>query len=99
LTFLLDTLDPMDPVAGLKRTSRISVNTSFFKVGYCLGRVLVSTVKSSKSSTIVRVLEPIEQTSRGRVNPTSKKLLPVGLGYSTLKPFRVRFPFIFVVGC
>ncbi|KAJ7734394.1 CNH domain-containing protein [Mycena olivaceomarginata] len=72
LTFLLDTLDPMDPVAGLKRTSRISVNTSFFKVGYCLG-------------------QPIEQTSRGRVNPTSKKLLPVGVGYYTLKPFREFF--------
>ncbi|KAJ7656356.1 CNH-domain-containing protein [Mycena polygramma] len=86
LTFPLDALDPMDPTAGLKRAKRIATHTSFFKAGFCLGRVLVCIVKSTQLSSTFKALEPIEQTVRGRAKPTFKKLLQGG--NDTLKPFR-----------
>ncbi|KAJ6519136.1 CNH domain-containing protein [Mycena sanguinolenta] len=60
LTFPLDALDSQDPTAGIKRATCISKGTSFFKAGFCLNRVLVSTVKTSKLSTSIKVLEPQE---------------------------------------
>jgi hypothetical protein len=92
LTFPLDALDPMDPTAGLKRAKRIATHTSFFKTGFCLGRVLVCVVKSTRNSSTFKVLEPIEPNVRGRAKPTFKNLLQGG--NDTLKPFRVR-PFLF----
>ncbi|KAJ7464623.1 RhoGEF Rgf2 [Mycena latifolia] len=86
LTFPLDALDHMDPTAGLKRAKRIATHTSFFKAGFCLGRVLVCIVKSTQLSSTFKALEPIEQTVRGRAKPTFKKLLQGG--NDTLKPFR-----------
>ncbi|KAJ7882728.1 CNH-domain-containing protein [Mycena leptocephala] len=86
LTFPLDALDPMDPTAGLKRAKRIATHTSFFKAGFCLGRVLVCIVKSTQLSSTFKALEPIEQNVRGRAKPTFKKLLQGG--NDTLKPFR-----------
>ncbi|KAJ7698948.1 CNH domain-containing protein [Mycena rosella] len=86
LTFPLDALDRMDPTAGLKRAKRIATHTSFFKAGFCLGRVLVCIVKSTQLSSTFKALEPIEQTVRGRAKPTFKKLLQGG--NDTLKPFR-----------
>ncbi|KAJ7149739.1 RhoGEF Rgf2 [Mycena crocata] len=86
LTFPLDALDHMDPMAGLKRAKRIATHTSFFKAGFCLGRVLVCIVKSTQLSSTFKALEPIEQTVRGRAKPTFKKLLQGG--NDTLKPFR-----------
>ena len=87
ITFPLDALDPLDPVAGLKRAKRISSHTSFFKAGFCLGRVLVCIVKSSQLSSTFKTLEPIDQNIRGRAKPTFKKLLQGG--NDTLKLFRV----------
>ncbi|KAJ7203954.1 CNH domain-containing protein [Mycena haematopus] len=86
ITFPLDALDPMDATAGLKRAKRIATHTSFFKAGFCLGRVLVCIVKSTQLSSTFKALEPIEQTVRGRAKPTFKKLLQGG--NDTLKPFR-----------
>ncbi|KAK7025031.1 Rho guanyl-nucleotide exchange factor [Favolaschia claudopus] len=86
LTFPLEALDPMDPMAGLKRAKRIATHTSFFKAGFCLGRVLVCIVKSTQLSSTFKALEPIEQNVRGRAKPTFKKLLQGG--NDTLKPFR-----------
>ncbi|KAJ7117617.1 RhoGEF Rgf2 [Mycena epipterygia] len=86
LTFPLDALDHMDPTAGLKRAKRIATHTSFFKAGFCVGKVLVCIVKSTQLSSTFKVLEPIEQTIRGRAKPTFKKLLQGG--NDTLKPFR-----------
>ncbi|KXN92394.1 Rho1 guanine nucleotide exchange factor 1 [Leucoagaricus sp. SymC.cos] len=86
ITFPLDALDPRDPMAGLKRAKRVSSHTSFFKAGYCLGRVLVCIVKSSQLSSTFKALEPIDQNVRGRSKPTFKKLLQGG--NDTLKPFR-----------
>ena len=87
ITFPLDALDPLDPMAGLKRAKRISSHTSFFKAGFCLGRVLVCIVKSSQLSSTFKTLEPIDQNIRGRAKPTFKKLLQGG--NDTLKLFRV----------
>ncbi|KAF8817443.1 CNH-domain-containing protein [Phlegmacium glaucopus] len=86
ITFPLDALDPLDPMAGLKRAKRISSHTSFFKAGFCLGRVLVCIVKSSQLSSTFKTLEPIDQNIRGRAKPTFKKLLQGG--NDTLKLFR-----------
>ncbi|KAJ3507393.1 hypothetical protein NLJ89_g6330 [Agrocybe chaxingu] len=86
ITFPLDALDPLDPMAGLKRAKRISSHTSFFKAGFCLGRVLVCIVKSSQLSSTFKTLEPIDQNIRGRAKPTFKKLLQGG--NDTLKMFR-----------
>ena len=74
-------------MAGLKRAKRISSHTSFFKAGFCLGRVLVCIVKSSQLSSTFKTLEPIDQNIRGRAKPTFKKLLQGG--NDTLKLFRV----------
>ncbi|KAF8637624.1 hypothetical protein AX17_002693 [Amanita inopinata Kibby_2008] len=86
ITFPLDALDPIDPMAGLKRAKRISSHTSFFKAGYCLGRILVCIVKSSQLSSTFKTLEPIDQNIRGRAKPTFRKLLQGG--NDTLKMFR-----------
>ena len=87
ITFPLDALDSRDPMAGLKRAKRISSHTSFFKAGFCLGRMLVCIVKSSQLSSTFKALEPIDQNVRGRSKPTFRKLLQGG--NDTLKPFRV----------
>ncbi|PFH51852.1 hypothetical protein AMATHDRAFT_141795 [Amanita thiersii Skay4041] len=86
ITFPLEALDPLDPMAGLKRAKRISSHTSFFKAGFCLGRILVCIVKSSQLSSTFKTLEPIDQTIRGRAKPTFRKLLQGG--NDTLKLFR-----------
>lgn len=91
ITFPLDALDSRDPMAGLKRAKRISSHTSFFKAGFCLGRMLVCIVKSSQLSSTFKALEPIDQNVRGRSKPTFRKLLQGG--NDTLKPFRVSFFF------
>lgn len=88
ITFPLDALDPRDPSAGLKRAKRISAHTSFFKAGHCLNRTLVCVVKSSQLSSTIKVLEPIDYTSRGKSKPTFRKLLQGG--NDTLRLFRVR---------
>ncbi|KAF8967665.1 CNH domain-containing protein [Flammula alnicola] len=86
ITFPLEALDPLDPMAGLKRAKRISSHTSFFKAGFCLNKVLVCIVKSSQLSSTFKTLEPIDQNIRGRAKPTFKKLLQGG--NDTLKLFR-----------
>lgn len=95
ITFPLDALDSRDPMAGLKRAKRISSHTSFFKAGFCLGRMLVCIVKSSQLSSTFKALEPIDQNVRGRSKPTFRKLLQGG--NDTLKPFRVSFFFFSLI--
>lgn len=75
-------------MSGLKRAKRVSSHTSFFKAGYCLGRIMVCIVKSSQLSSTFKALEPIDYNIRGRSKPTFKKLLQGG--NDTLKLFRVR---------
>lgn len=78
LTFPLEALDPMDPMAGLKRAKRIASHITFFKTGVCLGKTLVCVVKASPLSSTIKALEPIEQSIRGRNKPTFRKLLQGG---------------------
>ena len=85
-TFTLDALDPADPMTSLKRGRRISSHTSFFRVGVCLGRTLVCVVKSGPVSSTIKTLEPIEQTERGKRQPTFRKLLQGG--QDTLRVFK-----------
>ncbi|CAE6431848.1 unnamed protein product [Rhizoctonia solani] len=90
VTFPLEAIDVDDPARRvdepLKRMKRIASHTSFFKAGYCLGRTLVCVVKASSLSSTIKVLEPIEQSVRGKSKPTFKKLLQGG--NDTLKVFK-----------
>ncbi|GJE93881.1 CNH-domain-containing protein [Phanerochaete sordida] len=86
ITFPLDSLDPRDPNAALKRAKRIASHASFFKAGVSLGRTLVCVVKTSALSSTIKVLEPIDTNVRGARKPTFKKLLQGG--NDTLKLFK-----------
>jgi len=86
-TFPLDCLDPNDPNAALKRAKRISSHTSFFKSGVCLGRTLVAVVKSSALSSTIKVLEPIEQSMRGK-KQQGGFMKRLNGGQETLKVFK-----------
>ena len=78
ITFPLDALEAMDPLAGLKRAKRIAAHTSFFKSGVCVGRTFVCVVKTSPLSSTIKIFEPIDQNVRGRSKPTFRKLLQGG---------------------
>ncbi|KZV74551.1 CNH-domain-containing protein [Peniophora sp. CONT] len=86
ITFPLDALEAIDPMAGLKRAKRISSHTSFFKTGICLNRTFVCVVKTSPLSSTIKILEPIDQNVRGRAKPTFRKLLQGG--NDTLQPYK-----------
>ena len=87
ITFPLDALDHMDPLAGLKRAKRIASHITFFKTGVCLGKTLVCVVKASPLSSTIKTLEPIDQNIRGRNRPTFRSLLQGG--NDTLRVFKV----------
>ena len=87
ITFPLDSLDPRDPMAGLRRGKRITTHISFFKCGVCLNKTLVCVVKASALSSTIKVLEPIDSNTRGRNKPTFKKLIQGG--NDTLRTFKV----------
>ena len=87
-TFPLDCLDPNDPNAALKRGKRISSHTSFFKSGICLGKMLVAVVKSSTLSSTIKVLEPVDQTMRGK-KPQASFMRRLNGGNEALKLFKV----------
>jgi len=87
-TFPLDCLDPNDPNAAIKRGKRISSHTSFFKSGTCLGKTLVAVVKSSTLSSTIKVLEPIDQTMRGK-KPQTSFMKRLNGGNDALKLFKV----------
>jgi hypothetical protein len=83
--FPLEFLDPTDTSAALKRGKRLSSHTSFFKSGICLGRTLLCIVKSSSLSSTIKTLEPIDQSMRGKKQPTPfRKLLN-----NSNEPFKV----------
>jgi hypothetical protein len=78
ITFPLDALEAMDPLAGLKRAKRIAAHTSFFKSGICVGRTFVCVVKTSPLPSAIKIFEPIDQNMPGRNQPTFRKLLQGG---------------------
>lgn len=71
----LDCLEVPDPVANSRRSKKVMGHINFYKVGICLGRVLVCTVKSSTLTTTVRVMEPFDPQPRGKRQPALSKLL------------------------
>lgn len=88
-TFPLDSLDPKDPSAALKRGKRISSHTTFFKAGICVGKMLVCIVKSSPLSTTIKIMEPVETPVRKKQQGAAfSKLIPSR--HDTLKVFKVR---------
>ena len=87
-SFPLDCLDPSDPNAALKRAKRIASHTSFFKSGVCLGKMLLAVVKSSTLSSTIKVLEPIDQTMRGK-KPQTSFMKRLNGGNEALKLFKV----------
>jgi hypothetical protein len=87
-TFPLDSLDPNDPNSALKRGKRISSHTSFFKSGICLGKMLVAVVKSSTLSSTIKVLEPVDQTQRGK-KPQTSFMKRLNGGNEALRLFKV----------
>lgn len=86
-TFPLDCLDPNDPNAALKRGKRVSSHTTFFKSGVCLGRTLVAVVKSSPLSSTIKVLEPVDQSMRGK-KPQGSFMKSLKGAQDTLKVFK-----------
>jgi hypothetical protein len=77
ITFLLDALKAMDPLARLKRAKHITAHTSF-ESGICVGRMFVCVVKTSPLSHMIKIFEPIDQYVRGHNKPTFHKLLQGG---------------------
>ena len=57
----LDVLDnpENDSAAGIRKWKKIGSNLSFFKLGVCSERTLISAVKSSSLSATIKLLEPV----------------------------------------
>ncbi|KAI9296940.1 CNH-domain-containing protein [Neoconidiobolus thromboides FSU 785] len=60
-TFAMDTLN--NDSTSVKIGRKISSHVTFFKVGVCLGRVLVCVVKATPLSSVVKALEPVLLTT------------------------------------
>lgn len=71
----LDCLDTVDPVGNERRARKILSHINFYKVGLCLGRILVCTAKSGSMNSTVRILEPLDPNPRGKRQPALRKLL------------------------
>ncbi|KAJ7826498.1 citron-like protein [Mycena olivaceomarginata] len=66
LTLPLGALDHIAPTAGLRSAACITSSASLFKVGFCLGRLLVCVIKvgAFRLSTTVKVLELVGRELR-----------------------------------
>lgn len=71
----LDYLETADASGNEKRGRKITTHVNFYRVGLCLGRILVCTVKSGSANSTVRVLEPVDPNPRGKRQPALRKLL------------------------
>jgi RHO1 GDP-GTP exchange protein 1/2 len=67
ITFPLDALEAMDPLAGMDRAERIAAGASFFKSGVCSDRTFVCVVSTSPLSSTIRIFEPIDQRGRSKL--------------------------------
>ncbi|KAL2312867.1 RhoGEF for Rho1 [Schizosaccharomyces pombe] len=66
-----------DTTQAPKKARKVSGHTTFFRVGICLGKVLVCAVKSSVLSATIKVFEPVTNYSKTRNMPSLKKFLTV----------------------
>ena len=71
----LDCLESTEPSGNERRSRKIMGHINFYKVGLCLGRILVCTAKSGSMNSTVRVLEPVDPNPRGKRQPALRKLL------------------------
>jgi RHO1 GDP-GTP exchange protein 1/2 len=78
ITFPLDALDAIDPLAGLKHANRVVTYTSFFKSGVCVGRTFVCVVKTGALASTIKIFEPIDKNVHERSKPMFHKLLEGG---------------------
>ncbi|CAI2166629.1 18259_t:CDS:10 [Funneliformis geosporum] len=83
-SYPLESLDPIKSKEATKRTSKISSHASFFKSGTCLGKTLVTVVKTSALNSIIKTLEPIEQKNK---NKSPLKILS-GRSNDSLKTYK-----------
>lgn len=75
-TWPLDCLDTLDPIGNERKARKVMGHINFYKVGICLGRILVCVAKNGSSSSTIRVLEPIDPTPKGK-RPPLRKILQV----------------------
>ncbi|CAE6492529.1 unnamed protein product [Rhizoctonia solani] len=68
-TFPLDSLETGDP---FKRMKKIGTDISFFKIGTCMGRTMLSMVKTNPTSSTVKILEPIEFLPKSNPNQSGQ---------------------------
>ncbi|KAJ7661736.1 citron-like protein [Mycena olivaceomarginata] len=102
LTFPLDALDSTDPTGALKQSKRIASDTSLVKVGFCLERLLVCVVKTKYSSSTVKVLEPITESSRLTADTfrVFKQWAHYANGHSALRSVHwLKLGYVLGVGC
>ncbi|CAG8462623.1 2782_t:CDS:10 [Funneliformis mosseae] len=85
-SYPLESLDPNKSKEATKKTNKISSHVSFFKSGTCLGKTLVTVVKTNALNSIIKTLEPIEQNTKNK-NKSPLKLLS-GRSSDSLKTYK-----------
>ncbi|CAG8443677.1 6433_t:CDS:10 [Acaulospora morrowiae] len=83
----IDALDPDNDNPTNKRPKKISSHASFFKSGTSLGKTLVTVVKNSTLTSIIKTLEPLEQTTKSKNKGSTLKGLLRG-GSESLKTYK-----------
>lgn len=73
-TWPLDCLETLDAQGNERRARKVLSRINFYKVGICLGRILVCTVDNGSSTSYIKVLEPADPIPRGK-RPQLRKLL------------------------
>lgn len=71
----LDCLESAEPAGNEKRAKKIMGHINFYKVGLCLGRILVCTAKSGSTNSTIKIWEPVDPNPRGKRQPALRKLL------------------------
>jgi hypothetical protein len=84
-SYPLEILESTDAAANQRRSKKVATHINFYKVGLCVGRMLVCAVKSSSNSH-VDVLEPFDPQPRGKKQPGFGRLL--NKQSEGLKPFK-----------
>lgn len=74
-TWPLDCLEAVGPVGNERRGRKVMGHINFYKVGLCLGRILVCTAKNGSSTSTLKVLEPADPAPKGRRQPALRKFL------------------------
>lgn len=84
-TWPLDCLEALDPQGNERRARKVMSHINFYKVGICLGRILVCTAKNGSSTSYIKVLEPADPAPRGKRPPLRKFLQGQSEGFRIFK--------------